>query len=149
MRTKRSIALALILLIIFMTPAMAVQSRASRVLTVAVSQLGKPYALVSSTPDSFNCASFVAYCYNTVSSGTITRNGVSGRCRKISSLKKLKAGDILCFRTSGSEKGMLNYHFGLYMGKGRFIHASNSAKQVVISKLKSYSGRFLGALRVL
>lgn len=148
MRTKRSIALALILLIIFTTPAMAVQSRASRVLTVAVSQLGKPYALISSTPDSFNCASFVSYCFNAADSGSITRNGIRGKCRKVSSMKKMKAGDIVCFRTSGSEMGILSYHFGIYMGKGRFIHASNSAGRVIISKMKSYSGRFLGALRL-
>ena len=148
MRTKRTLALALLLLLILSTPAMALP-KSTKVLNVAVAQLGKPYELSSDAPNSFNCASFVAYCFNTVKSGTITRNGVSGRCRKIGSMQKMKAGDIVCFRTSGSEKGILNYHFGLYMGKGRFIHASNSAKQVVISKLKSYSGRFLGALRVL
>ena len=147
MRTKRYIALVLLFLLVFSTPAMAV-SRASKVITVAVAQLGKPYALVSSAPDSFNCASFVAYCYNTVNNGTITRNGVKGKCRKIHSMKKTKAGDIVCFRTSGNEKGILNYHFGIYMGSGRFIHASNSAGKVVISKMKSYSGRFLGALRL-
>ena len=60
----------------------------------------------------------------------------------------VQPGDIVCFKTSGNEKGLLSYHFGIYMGKGYFIHASNTAKQVIVSKMKSYSGRFLGGMRL-
>jgi len=149
MKFRRSIALALALLMLFATPAMAIsRTRARQVLSVAFEQLGKPYELISDAPNSFNCASFVAYCFNAVDSGSFTNNRFSGHYRKISSMKKLKAGDIVCFKASGSETGMLSYHFGIYMGKGHFIHASNSAKEVIISKLTSYSGRFLGGLRI-
>lgn len=147
MKAKRIIALAMLLILVVATPAMAA-SRAKEVLSVAVGQLGKPYALISQAPDSFNCASFVAYCFNSVDSGTISQGRIKGHAKKIGSIRKVKPGDILCFKSSGGEVGMLSYHFGIYMGKGRFIHASNSAQKVTISKLKSYSKRFIGALRV-
>ena len=57
-------------------------------------------------------------------------------------------GDIVCFKSSGNEGGVPGCHFGIYVGKGYFIHASSSANKVIMSKVKNYSGRFVGALRV-
>lgn len=145
---KRITALALLLILLSAIPATAASMRGVQVVSVAMKQVGKPYALHSDVPNSFNCATFVAYCCNQVSSGAVTKSGIGGKPKKITSVKKLEAGDIVCFKTSGSERGILSYHFGIYMGKGFFIHASNSANEVIVSKMKDYSGRYLGAMRV-
>ena len=148
MNMKRAIALVLMIVMLASTPAMADQLRTRQVLAVAVGQLGKPYALAPDAPNSFNCASFVVYCFNAVSSGTFSNATIHVPYKRISSIKKVRAGDIVCFKTSGDEQGLLSYHFGIYMGRGYFIHASNTAKQVIVSKMKSYSGRFLGGMRL-
>lgn len=149
LNTKRLIALALVCALAFATPVLAAASNSRRVISVALKQLGKPYALKSDAPNSFNCASFVAYCVNQVSGGRISKEGIDGTHHRVTAFKNLRQGDVVCFRTSGTEIGILNYHFGLYMGRGYFIHASNSAGKVIISKLKDYEGRFLGAMRIL
>ena len=144
MRFRKTLAIALVLAMIFATPALAASSQAKQVVSVALKQLGKPYALYPNSPSSFNCVSLVRYCYNQVSSGKITRGGAD----RITSLSKLGLGDIVCFKASGNEGGIPGCHFGIYVGKGYFIHASSSANKVIMSKVKNYSGRFVGALRV-
>lgn len=148
MNFKRIAALALLLAIVTATPAMAATMRAKQVISVALTQLGKPYKLNSDAPNSFNCASFVTYCCNQVSSGTISKSGIKGSYYRVASKSKMDVGDLVCFKTTGNEVGILSYHFGIYMGHGYFIHASNSAGKVIVSKLKDYAGRYLGALRV-
>lgn len=143
---KRLIAVLLILLLA--TPAMAASSKKEQIISVATEQIGKPYKLYSDAPNSFNCVTFVAYCFNAVAPGTVSQSGVKGSYDKIASKEDLKAGDILCFKTSSNQKGILGYHFGIYLGKGYFIHASSSAGEVTMCALKNYKNRFVGALRV-
>ncbi len=59
----------------------------------------------------------------------------------------LKEGDLVFFRTRGS--GRVS-HVGMYVGGGRFIHASSGGGQVQVSSLSDsyYSKRFAGARRV-
>ena len=99
MYLKRICALTLLFALILTMPAAALSSRTKKVLSVAVHQIGAPYSLLSDAPHSFNCASFIAYCFNRVESGTITTHGIDGRHRRISSLRKVKPGDILRFRS--------------------------------------------------
>lgn len=148
MKFRKTVALMLLLALVFSMSAASASSRSRAVVAVALKQLGKPYALNSSAPDSFNCVSLVAYCYNRVNSGTISKSGIRGRCTRITSTRKLSPGDVLCFKSPNNSKGTPDYHFGLYTGRGCFIHASSSAERVIMSKLKDYEGRFLGALRL-
>lgn len=148
MKIRNIIALALVLALMSAMPAMATSSKGLQAVSVALRQLGKPYTLRSDAPESFNCATLVGYCINRVESGKITGSGVHGNYTRIGSIKRLEAGDVLCFKTTGSEIGILNYHFGIYMGRGYFVHASNSAGKVIVSKVRDYAGRFKGAIRV-
>ena len=146
---RRTIALGLMLVLILSTQAMAASSQVKQVLYVALDQLGTPYALISDAPDSFNCLSFVVYCFNQVNRGMISNSGINGKYKRIKSIQNLKSGDILCFKTTKQEIGILGYHFGIYMGKGYFIHASSHAGKVLVSTMKNYKKRFAGAVRVL
>ena len=145
---KRLILFLLILVILWTGSLACASSRLERVLSVAVKQIGAPYEVVSHAPRSFNCFSFVAYCYNKVRSGTVSENGVGTSYQKIFSIKSIQPGDILGFRSSKALSGILGYHFGIYLGKGYFIHAANQDDGVIVSRLKSYKKRFVGAIRI-
>ena len=145
---KRTIAFILLFLMLFTMPGMAASYQVEQVLAIAANQLGAPYELRSNAPESFNCVSFVAYCFNQVAPGTITLDGIDADFKKVSSISDLKPGDVVGFRSSKKLKGIRGYHFGIYIGKGYFIHAANKAEGVIVSKLKDYKKRFMGAVRV-
>ncbi len=146
---KRAAAFILVIVMALAMPAAASSSRAKQVLDVAREQIGAPYALKSDAPNSFNCLSFVAYCFNQVVPGTITRGGVKVEYEKIDAMSKLKAGDIVIFRSTNKLRSVKGYHFAIYAGKGRIIHAANPIDGVTVSKLKAYRKRFIGAVRIL
>lgn len=60
---------------------------------------------------------------------------------------ELKQGDLVFFRTRGGSRVS---HVGVYVGNGKFIHASSGRGQVTTSNLSDgyYSRRFAGARRV-
>lgn len=59
----------------------------------------------------------------------------------------LKAGDLLFFNTRGWDFS----HVGMYMGNGRFVHASQQKGKVTFSSLSAayFAKRFTGARRVI
>ena len=75
---KRTIACVLLLILALSVPAMAAPSQAEKVVSVAMEQVGAPYKLHSNAPKSFNCVTFVAYCFNKVAPGTISSDARSG-----------------------------------------------------------------------
>ena len=103
---KRTLALILAILMALAAPAVA-SSQAKKVLSVAKKQIGAPYKLDADSPKSFNCFSFVAYCFNEVSPGTITSSGINGPYDTVTSASKLKAGDIVIFRSNRKLKGIM------------------------------------------
>ena len=148
MRIRKTTAVFLLLILAVLMPARADSSQVEQLLSVAIEQMDAPYELFSSAPDSFNCLTFVTYCFNQVSNGIISVKGVKGGYKKITSMQDVKPGDIVCFKSSNRMKGILGYHFGIYFGRGYFIHASNSAGKVTASKLSQYRKRFIGAVRL-
>ena len=147
MRIQRITAVLLLLILAVSSPAVADTSQVEQLLAVAIEQLGTPYELFSNAPESCNCLTFVTYCFNQVADGTFSGKSIECDYEKITSIKELKPGDIVCFKNSSRLKGILGYHFGIYVGRGYFIHASNSVWKVTVDKLSKYRKRFLGAVR--
>lgn len=148
MKKVKILAISLLLILVVSISALADSAQVEQLLYVAVEQLETPYELFSSAPDSFNCMTFIIYCFNQVASDTITINGIEGGYQKITSMRNVIPGNIVCFKGSNKLKGILGYHFGIYIGKGYFIHASNSVGKVTASKLEKYRKRFIGAVRL-
>ncbi len=109
---------------------------------------GYPYVYGTNGPRSFDCSGFVQYVYKhfgyslSRSSKTQANDGVAV------SKSNLQPGDILIFKnTAKTEIG----HVGIYIGNGKFIHASNPKTGVTISSLSSasYQQRYVTARRIL
>lgn len=107
----------------------------------AEAYLGVPYKWGGTTDKGFDCSGFVQKAYKDA--------GYSiGRTTQLQALEGEEVedyapGDILCF---GRSKWNI-FHTGIYIGDGKFIHAS-SPEGVIVSDLDSYGLKLIMARRV-
>ena len=91
---------------------------------------GTPYRYGGQTRDGVDCSSFVRQTVDTVESYELPRTTVEQAQVGMSIPRQdLEAGDLVFFKT-----GALSHHVGIYLGRGRFMHASSS-QGVTISRL--------------
>ena len=105
---------------------------------VAQNLIGTPYSSSATPPYTFDCAKFLYYCY-AVSLGSVLRStsydqGYDSRYTAVA-MADLKRGDLVFFDTV--DDGDYCDHVGLYVGGGYFIHASSTAREVIVSQLAS------------
>ena len=120
---------------------------------LAQCKIGCKYKNVSyDNNKTFNNTTFVNSVYKVLGykvNGNANAIGHKGTAPYISK-SDLKKGDIVCFNC-GDADGDLVDHIGIYCGSGYFIHASDTAKCVVISNMNSgyYSRTFCWGRRVI
>jgi cell wall-associated NlpC family hydrolase len=125
-------------------------SKSKKIIDLAKKKLGRRYVWGAvGQRNTFDCSGLTSY--------VCKANGIHIPRRAIEQSKygkyvprdKLQPGDLVFFDTSKRRKGYVN-HVGIYIGNGKFIHASSAKKKVVITSLKKpfYSQRFKGARRV-
>lgn len=120
-------------------------SKIDKVISLAKSLVGRPYAVSANPPASFNCSTFVKYCmgkYGYSFEGTAAAQAnMSNKVSKDS----IQKGDVLCFDTDGD--GTCD-HTAIYLGSNRFIEASQNAGKVQINSLDTwYKNRLMHAIR--
>jgi cell wall-associated NlpC family hydrolase len=113
-----------------------------RVVDYARHLLGVPYAYGGSSPRTgFDCSGFVRYVWAHFGVRLPRVSYEQARVGRFVPRRALRPGDLLFFDGSG--------HVGLYVGRGRFIHAPHSGTVVSIARLNGpYGGAFDGARRV-
>jgi cell wall-associated NlpC family hydrolase len=117
------------------------------VVSAAMRHLGARYAFGGTSPSGFDCSGFVWYVHNAV--GKPVSRGLWGQMNggpRISQAQ-LQPGDTVFFANTYMP-GLS--HSGIYIGGGRFIHASDELSGVKISSVgDSYWGpRYIGASRL-
>lgn len=107
---------------------------------------GVPYKYGGTSPKGFDCSGFVMFVYNEHGKKLPRSADKQYETGKPVKPKDLSPGDLVFFTTT--EKGAS--HVGIFVGDGKFIHASSS-KGVIVSALKEtyWKPRYLGARRVL
>lgn len=123
------------------------QIKKERVGQTAKKYLGVPYRWGGKTPSGFDCSGFTSYVLNA--------NGIyAGRTAEQQygqgywvSKSNLRRGDLVFFSTYKPGPS----HVGIYLGNGKFIHASSGQGQIVISDLSNsyFAEHYLGAKRVI
>jgi cell wall-associated NlpC family hydrolase len=105
--------------------------------------LGIPYSYGGTSPRSgFDCSGFTRFVYAhfgvTLPHYSVAQFDLGRRV----SLRGLRPGDLLFFDGLG--------HVGLYIGKGRFIHAPHTGTRVSIDSLSGwYASTYDGARRII
>lgn len=112
--------------------------------------LGIRYRYGGSSPSrGFDCSGFVHYLLSRY--GIRAPHSAAGlfQVGKPISRSELKPGDLVFFQNTARRRGIT--HVGIYIGNGKFIHASSGRNRVTISSLHDpyYAARFAGARRLL
>ena len=108
----------------------------------ALAQVGTPYRYGGSSPSQgFDCSGLVQYAHSLAGISVPRSTRDQRKAASSVSRSRLFPGDLVFFKT-----GWRQYHVGIMVDKGRFVHAPSSSRSVQITRLdqpywrKRYSG---------
>ena len=116
---------------------------AERAVKLALDAVGTPVSLGwRVAPTGFDCSGLVRWAYGRVGSTCRTTRTPSTATGRRVPESGMAPGDILFFEGLG--------HVGLYLGRGRMVHAPNTGRNVEVVRLgtTTYGSRLIGARRV-
>jgi cell wall-associated NlpC family hydrolase len=121
-------------------PSAAGAGEANDILFRAIGLVGTPYRWGGNTPaGGFDCSGLVDYIYRTAARITLPRTSrdmATMDGRNVRRMTQLASGDLVFFDINGAIS-----HVGVYVGKGRFVHAPNSGGTV---RLDDIDGPYWG-----
>ncbi|MGC9004616.1 MAG: LysM peptidoglycan-binding domain-containing protein [bacterium] len=117
------------------------------VVTTALNYRGVRYSYGGFSSRGFDCSGFVKYVYQRHGLNLPHNAAAQYRYGKPVNKSELRPGDLVFFRT-GRGRGI--NHVGIYIGDGKFIHASSARGRVRIDSLNEgyYKARYVGARRL-
>lgn len=125
---------------------------ADGLISVASAMLGIPYAWSEESPSKgFDCSGLVYFCLRTcgVSTSRYSASGFSSvsRWTEVTSINDLQRGDLVFFKNDTSTRVS---HTGIFIGGGKFIHASSSSGKVITSSITTayWTRNFVNGRRV-
>ena len=114
--------------------------------SIAKSKLGKKYKWGGNGPYQYDCSGFTkeVFAKTGIKIPRVSRDQakVGKKIRK----NQLQKGDLVFFH---SKKSKVVDHVGIYLGNGKFIHASRFHKRIVISPLREYRRYFKWGRRLI
>jgi len=129
----------------------AVSGKGQELANIALQYVGYSYVYGGASPSvGFDCSGLMqytcaqlGYSINRTASAQL-QNGVSV------GWDELSPGDLVFFKKPGSTSSKPVSHVGMYIGDGRFVHASDYGVGVIISKLSDayYTTGYVGARRI-
>jgi peptidoglycan endopeptidase LytE len=127
-------------------PVAAGSGKGGALVALAMQYLGSRYVFGGTTPAGFDCSGFVYYLHR--QQGIPLSRGMFGQysAGPHIPMSQLEPGDIVFF--SNTYMPGLS-HNGIYIGGGKFIHASDPSTGVTITSLSSayWASRYSGATR--
>ena len=117
------------------------------IIRTAKKYLGTRYVYGANSRRAVDCSSFVQQVYKKHKKKLPRTSREQAKVGKHIPKSKLKPGDLVFF-SSKRTRGVA--HVGIYIGSGKFIHASSAKKRVVITKLNKryYVSHYKGARRL-
>ncbi|HEY3676653.1 MAG TPA: C40 family peptidase [Candidatus Tumulicola sp.] len=107
--------------------------------------LGTPYVFGGTTPAGFDCSAFVQHVF-AIAGISLPRTADAQYDVGKPATGGPRPGDLVFFQTYESGAS----HVGIYLGRGKFVHASSSHGVMVSQLSESYwASRYLGAKRLI
>lgn len=131
-------------------PSAASTGEANDILFRAIGLVGTPYRWGGNTPEGgFDCSGLVDYIYRTAARIKLPRTShdmATMDGRNVRRMTQLASGDLVFFDINGAIS-----HVGVYVGRGRFVHAPNSGGTVRLDDIDGpyWGGHFAYGKRVL
>ncbi len=111
----------------------AKKTKQNKVVKLANAEVGKAYVWGATGPYSFDCSGLTMYVYKKATGLSLPHYSVSQLYYgKAVSTKKLVKGDLLFFGSKSAPS-----HVGIYVGGGKFVHASSPTVGVIKSKVST------------
>ena len=128
------------------TTVRASNETAAKAIDYAKQMLGKPYKYAGDTPQGFDCSGLVKYSYGRAGISMPRDTQSQRRMSMLVSVHSMREGDLLFF----DQEGKKTSHVGIYLGKGRFIHAPSSGGKVRTDSIDAefWKKHFVEARRV-
>ena len=115
------------------TESVSTSVKGEEIVEYAKQYVGYKYVYGGSSPSGFDCSGFTQYVYKHFGY-SLTRTSSSQASNGTAVSKgNMQPGDIICF--SGSNGSTTVSHVGIYIGGGKFVHAANSRRGVIISNV--------------
>ena len=114
--------------------------KAKKALALAESKVGGKYVYATQGPNTFDCSGLTWWCYKQVGISLPRSSSEQSRVGKKISVSNLQAGDLIFFDTEsagGKNTGRVS-HVGMYIGNGKFVHASNPKYGIRYSYLSDW-----------
>ncbi len=127
----------------------AIGPNAEELIRFAKSLLGVPYVYGGMSPAGFDCSGFTSYVFGAFGIRLERVSTDQAKQGMEISRENLKPGDLVFFDTNGG-RSVIN-HTGIFIGDGKFIHASSGTSScVIISDLTTgyYTDNFMTARRI-
>ena len=115
----------------------------ARAAAIALRAVGVPYRWGGTSPAAgFDCSGLVYWAYGRLGIELPHSSYALHELGRPVARSKMKAGDLLFFSGLG--------HVGIYIGRGRMVHAPHSGSRVQVVRLgkSSYGGRLVGVRRM-
>ncbi|WP_438296456.1 C40 family peptidase [Sporosarcina sp. FA15] len=140
------IAMSFLLLVAPFVGQAEASSKPAAISKTATSLIGVKYSYGGNTMSGFDCSGYVSYVFKQ-HNVQVSRTAASMHASGTSVSKaNLETGDLVFFNTAGKRVS----HVGIYIGDGKFAHASTS-KGVRVDKLNDpyyWGERYVGAKRI-
>lgn len=118
---------------------------ASSIVALSTRHVGARYRWGGTTPAGFDCSGFLYYVFGQMGVELPRTTYAMYDAGAPVPQDELQAGDLVFFQTISPGAS----HAGIYLGDGRFIHASSGSGHVIITSMDEgyYAPRYLGARR--
>lgn len=117
-----------------------------RIIQTGLRLTGVPYVFGGTSPSGFDCSGFVRYVFASAGISLPRTADAQFDAGNPVSISKLQPGDLVFYTTYADGAS----HNGIYIGDGKFVHASSS-RGVTVDRMDSsyWSARYYGARRIL
>ena len=132
----------IILLVLFY---MSTLVEAKSIPSIAKEKIGAEYKWGGNGPYQYDCSGFTKEVFKRKGIAIPRLSKEQAKVGKKISKHNLKKGDLIFFHSKHSK---VVDHVGIYLGKGKFIHASKFHKHIVISPFREYRRFFMWGRRI-